>query len=253
MTIRKGEKRYHIGVGEGNVGNYIVLTGDIDRARKVSERFDSIALTSANREYNTYTGTLKGIGISAMSTGIGPDNTEIALVELNGLAPKGSVIIRCGSSGGLQRYAKVGHLAVSTGAVRLERTTLPYAMKGFPAMPDRDVLSALMKCSDGREDVHAGLTATADGFYAAQGRVVHPNLDDSVSREMMELGVLNFEMETSAIFILSKAFGFRAGSVCGIYANRVTDEFASHRVAEITDEKCIDLVIEAIMKLAEDD
>jgi uridine phosphorylase len=253
MTVRKGEERYHLGVGKGDIAGHIVLTGDVDRARKVAERFESIDVEVSNREFNTYTGTLKGVDITSMSTGIGPDNTEIALVELNGIAPEGSVIVRCGSSGGVQRCAKMGHIALSTGAVRLEKTTLPYAPKGFPAMPDRDVLSTLMHCAKGRGDVHLGITATADGFYAAQGRAVHPVVDDSILREMMRLGVLNFEMETSALFILARAFGFRAGSVCGIYANRVTDEFASHEVAEETDRRCIDLVIEAIMELAEAD
>lgn len=118
-------------------------------------------------------------------------------------------------------------------------------------MPDRDVLSTLTRCAKGREDVHFGITATADGFYAAQGRIVHPNLDDSILRKMMRIGVLNFEMETSALFILARAFGFKASSVCGLYANRVTNEFASHEVAEETDIRCIDLVIESIMRLAE--
>lgn len=132
MTVRKGDKRYHIGVGKGDVGNHIVLSGDIDRAREVSKRFDSIDLKVSNREFATYTGTLRGVRVSAMSTGIGPDNTEIALVELNGILPKGGVIVRCGSSGSLQKNARIGHIAVSTGAARLDKHHLALRDQGVP-------------------------------------------------------------------------------------------------------------------------
>jgi len=248
MTVRKGRRCYHIGLKKGDAGRYIILCGDPARAERVSRRFDPLILRRVNREFVTYTGMIDGVRITAMGTGIGPDNTEIVLVELKKVVPENSVVIRCGSSGGLQKHVNLGDIVVSTGAVRLEGTTGPYAEKGFPAVPDRKILSLMMGYR--KRGVHFGVTATADGFYARQGRVVHPNIDDETLKVMMRLGVLNFEMETSALFILSRAFGFRSASACGVYANRVTDEFISPEDAGKTDERCIDIVIDTILRLA---
>ncbi|MEK7448295.1 MAG: nucleoside phosphorylase, partial [Planctomycetota bacterium] len=223
------KKQYHLGLKKGEVAENILLCGDQDRAAKVARMFDKILLSRQNREFVTYTGRYKNIPLSVIGTGIGPDNTEIALVELSQLV-NNPILIRIGSCGSLQKNINLGSLIISTGALRLENTSTFFVPEGYPAVAHFEIISALKEAVSAlKVKHHLGITATAPGFYGAQGRQIkgfplrYPDMVDYFRK----IGVLNFEMETSTLLTLANMRGFRAGSVCSVYADRYHYRFIS--------------------------
>ena len=209
-------RQYHIGIAPGEIAPYILMCGDPARVHKIAAYFETKNAPIAHRDYVTITGKYKGMPLSVMATGMGPDNTEIALVEISQVV-KNPTLIRVGTSGGLLKEAGLGDLLISTGAVRLENTSTFFVHEGYPAIAHYEVVQALITAARQKKIAHhVGLTATAPGFYGAQGRKVpgfmprDPELPDKLAAQ----GVANFEMESSALFILSTLAGFRAGTVC---------------------------------------
>ena len=166
-------KQYHVGTAPGDVADRIILVGDPARADKVASRFDSIRVRRENREYVTITGPYCGHEMTVTATGIGTDNTEIAVIELSQCV-EDPTFLRVGSCGALQDGIELGDLIVSTAAHRLEATSSYYVPDAHPAIAHHEVILALLEASKGVSDrtVHAGITATACGFYAPQGRTI---------------------------------------------------------------------------------
>ena len=217
-------RQYHLGVGKGDVAPRVLLVGDPDRAERVARHFERRLGEWRHREYVTITGTYRGLPITVTGTGIGPDNTEIAVIEL-AQCRRDLTLIRVGTCGGLQRGTRLGDLVVSTASVRLEATTRFFVPEGFPAVADLAVTQALVEaCRESGARHHVGITASAPGFYGAQSRRVpgFTPLFADVPGDMARLGVLNFEMETSALFTLASIGRLRAGAVCVVYAERRT-------------------------------
>ncbi len=239
---RTGERQYHIGLERGELAEYVLLVGDPGRVAKVSARWDSVDLERSNREITTATGTYRGMPLSCMSTGMGSDNVEIVMAEVMEITER-PTLIRVGSSGALQPDIDLGDLIVSTGAVRLENTTDYYVHPGFPAIAHRDVVWALEQgCRNLGIRYHVGLTATASGFYAPQGRAMrtlpvrYPELADELRRQR----VANLEMESSALFVLAHLAGLRSGTVCAAYAQRTDGTFLEGAAKETAESRCID-------------
>lgn len=244
-------RQYHIDLCPGELAEYILIEGDPGRVEKTAKFFDEITLKRKNREYFTITGKVNDIPISVMSTGIGPSATEIAVIEIAQIT-KNPTIIRVGSCGALQPEINVGELVISAKALRLENTSDFFAPKDFEAVSDRQVLDALTEAAEEMNYLyHVGLTATAPSFYGAQGREVpkfkpiNPNLPEDLRKRE----VLNFEMETSTLFVLSKVGGLRAGSVCAVYANRAKGEVINPEQKETAERRCIEVGIEAVKLL----
>jgi len=251
----KAGRQYHIGLAPGEVGNYILMCGDLDRARKTAERFERVRVEKANREYRTYTGSWKGLELSVMATGMGPDNTEIAIVELCQIADR-PTLVRIGSSGALKREIGLGDLIVSTGALRLENTSTYFVSEGYPAVAHHEVVLALLEsCRRQRLVHHVGVTATAPGFYGAQGRDVpgFPPRFKDLDAELARMNVSNLEMEASALFTLATFRGLRAGAVCAAYANRPANKFIDAKMKEKAEDACIKAGMGAIEVLAQMD
>jgi len=247
------ERQYHIGLAPGELGDYVLLCGDPARARRFSESvLDSTDSEIGHREYLTFTGRLGGARVSAMATGIGPDNIEIALVESCNIAAA-PTFIRMGSCGALQPHIALGDLVVSTGAVRLENTSSFFVPDGYPAVADLEVTGALVRaCAARGYSHHVGITATAPGFYGAQGRrvgVFRPRKPELVD-ELARCGVLNFEMESSALFILAALAKLRAGTVCAVYANRATDEVLDESARRDAELRCVEVAADAVRLLS---
>ncbi len=237
-----GARQYHIALEQGELAEYILLVGDPGRVAKVASRWDDVELERSNREITTATGTHRGMRISCMSTGMGTDNVEIVLAEVMEITDQ-PTLVRIGSSGALQPEIGLGDLIVSTGAVRLENTTDFYVHPGFPAVAHRDVVWALeTACHEGGHPYHVGLTATASGFYAPQGRqmrtlpVRYPELADELRRQR----VANLEMESSALFVLAHLAGLRSGTICAAYAQRTDGTFLEGAAKEAAEARCID-------------
>ncbi len=239
---RSGARQYHIALERGELAEYILLVGDPGRVAKVASRWDGIEVERSNREITTATGSYRGMRISCMSTGMGTDNVEIVLAEVMEITDA-PTLVRVGSSGALQPEIGLGDLIVSTGAVRLENTTDFYVHPGFPAVAHRDVVWALeTACHEGGHPYHVGLTATASGFYAPQGRqmrtlpVRYPELADELRRQR----VANLEMESSALFVLAHLAGLRSGTICAAYAQRTDGTFLEGAAKEAAEARCID-------------
>lgn len=244
-------RQYHIALERGELAEYVVLVGDPGRVARVAERFDTIELERSNREITTATGTSEGMRLSVMSTGMGTDNIEIVLAEVMEITDA-PTFIRVGSSGALQPEIALGDLVISIGAVRLENTTDFYVHPGYPAIAHRDVVWALESaCRQLGHPYHVGLTATASGFYAPQGRqmrtlpVRYPDLAEELRRQR----VANLEMESSALFVLAGLAGLRSGTICAAYAQRTDGTFLEGAAKEAAESRCIDAGLAGIRLL----
>lgn len=249
VSTRKG-RQYHIAVGPGEVAEKIMLCGDPRRVELAKRLFSHTTLERSNREFKCATGSYRGEKISIMSTGIGPDNMEIVIVELSQIV-KDAVLIRAGSCGALSPRIKVGDLVISTAAVRLENTTTFFVPEGYPAVSDYSCVNSLIKSSsDLKIRSHVGITASAPGFYGAQSRKIPPFIPRfEIVRELSRLNVINMEMETSSLFILSSIAGFRAGAVCAVFANRSKNVFIDPSLKKQSELNCTMVAFEALRNI----
>ena len=255
IAIPEGERQYHIGLGRGDLAEYILLPGDPDRTSRIATRLDSIELEHQHREFATVTGTFRGQRVSVVSTGIGTDNVEIVVAEILAITER-PTFIRVGSCGALQPEMNLGDLVITTGAVRLESTTSFFVHDGYPAVADYEAISALVEAAERLgHRYHVGVTATAPGFFGAQGRPIpqlpirYPDLAEDMARQR----VMNFEMEASALLVLASLARCRAGVVCAVYANRTTGEFVGGAIKDAAEAACVDTGLEGLIVLAEMD
>ncbi|HEU0236881.1 MAG TPA: nucleoside phosphorylase [Candidatus Limnocylindrales bacterium] len=255
IAIPKGERQYHIGLGPGELAEYILLPGDPDRPARIATRFDSIEREHRHREFASVTGTYRGQQVSIVSTGIGTDNVEIVVAEILAITER-PTFIRVGSCGALQPEMELGDLVITTGAVRLEATSSFFVHDGYPAVADYEAVVALLEAAArlGHRS-HVGITATASGFFGAQGRPIpqlpirYPDLAEDMTRQR----VLNFEMEASALLVLAGLARCRAGVVCAVYADRNTGDFVVGAQKDAAEAACVETGLESLLILAEMD
>jgi len=255
IAVRAGERQYHIELGPGELAEYILLPGDPDRSARIASRFETIELERRNREFASVTGTYRGQRVSVVSTGIGTDNVEIVVAEILAITER-PTFIRVGSSGALQPEMRLGDLAITTGGVRLEATTSFYVHDAFPAVAHYEAVVALVEAAERLgHRYHVGITATAPGFFGAQGRPIpqlpirYPDLAEEMARQR----VMNFEMEASALLVLASLAQCRAGVVCAVFANRTTGEFVDGVQKDTAEAACVDTGLESLTILAEMD
>ena len=193
--------------------------------------------------------------MSVVSTGIGTDNVEIVVAETLAITER-PTFVRVGSCGALQPEVALGDLIVSTGAVRLEATTSFFVHDGYPAVADYEAVAALIEAAERLgHRYHVGVTATAPGFFGAQGRPIpqlpirYPDLAEDMARQR----VLNFEMEASALLVLATLARCRAGVVCAVYADRTTGEFVSGAQKDAAEAACVETGLEGLLILADMD
>jgi uridine phosphorylase len=244
-------RQYHVGVAPGDVAPFVLLVGDPARAERVARRFSKRRGEWRRREFVTISGRWKGLDLTVTGTGIGPDNMEIAVVELSQVQ-KNLVFIRVGSCGALQPDIALGDLVISTAAVRLENTSSFFVPEGFPAVADFDVTRALLDaCRAAKSRHHAGITASAPGFYGAQSRHVpgFPPRFPDLPGDLAKLGVKNLEMEVSALFTLAAISRQRAGAVCAVFAQRVKNLFADDAQKTAGEARAIEAGLGAFERL----
>ena len=262
---------YHLDLLPEQLADTIITVGDPDRVPLVSRYFDSIEHRARHREFVTHTGFVGKKRISVVSTGIGPDNIDIVLNELDALANidfKTRIIkdekhplniIRLGTSGSLQTDIPVDSFVVSSFAIGLDNLMHYYVRDDNP--DERFILSEFVAhtsltggaiqpyIAEGAislrkhfsNDFHSGITITCPGFYGPQGRVLrapiaYPQLIDALGTfSSRGHRVSNFEMETSAIYGLGKLLGHHCLSISAIVANRVEKTFSSDAGAAVDD------------------
>ncbi|MDB4972361.1 MAG: Purine nucleoside phosphorylase, partial [Myxococcaceae bacterium] len=220
-----GGRQYHIGAAPGDVAPYLLLVGDPERAERAAARLSSRRFVSASRDYRIYTGLHDGLEISVMCVGMGAGCMEIAVVELCQIVEQ-PTMIRAGSAGSLQPDIALGDLVVTQGAVRMESASLGYVEPGFPAFAHAEVQLALIRAADEQQvPYHVGVTATAPGFFGAQGRSLpgFPPRDEHLLARLVRQGVKCLEMESSCLLTLAALRGFRAGAICASFGNRHDD------------------------------
>ena len=264
LVLNENGSIYHLDLLPENIAETIILVGDQGRVGKISKHFDSIEYSGQKREFLTHTGRIGSKRLTVLSTGIGTDNIDIVINELDALVNidlnnrtvkkdvKSLNLIRLGTSGSLQEDLPVDSFLLSTHGIGFDGV-LNYYEKGaeiedtrltdafieqigwnttFPRpyiVSGSDKLFNLLK-----EGTYHGITATANGFYGPQGRQLRlkptvPDLNERLSRfEYEGHRITNFEMETSALFGLGKALGHECATVCAIIANRFKKEYSKN-------------------------
>jgi uridine phosphorylase len=259
---------YHLHLKPEHLASFVFTVGDPDRVPLVSRYFDRIEFKTQKREFVTHTGWKNGKRLTVMSTGMGTDNIEILMTELDALVnidletrlskPQRTSlnIVRLGTSGSMQEYIPVGTLLASELAVGIDslmtfypslledqsfgkaiQKELELGFTPYQASASPQLLSFL------GDSFVRGITLTCPGFYAPQGREVRlkPRMDHMIERlssiEIAGKRLTNFEMETAGYYAMGKLLGHRMLSLSAIVANRVLEEFDSH--ADETVEKLI--------------
>jgi len=221
-----GGRPYHLMVSPGDIAGYVLLPGDPGRVARIARYWDEARLVGDHRGFVSYTGRYKGVGISAVSTGIGGPSTAIVVEELLGLGAH--TFIRVGTTGAIVDYIDVGDLVINIASVRMEGASKAYVMPEYPAVASLDVTLALIFAAENLGvKYHVGIGASTDSFYVGQERPGFKGYIPPWSRGLVELlrsvRVLNFEMEASTIFTLANIYRARAGSVCAVVASRPKD------------------------------
>lgn len=253
---------YHLNLKPENIAHDIIFVGDQNRVEKITQFFESIEFSTQKREFKTQTGIFKGKRITVMSTGIGPDNIDIVVNELDALVnidlgtkkPKDKLtslnIIRIGTSGSLQADIPVDSFVMSKFGLGLDNMLRSYLIDEVSNIDMEDAFvnhtnwdpkkgkPYVISCSAKLEKIiesdkmHKGITATAGGFYGPQGRVLRLQIQDENLNSKMDNfqfegnRITNLEMETGAIYGLSALLGHNALSLNAIIANRASGTFS---------------------------
>jgi uridine phosphorylase len=273
---------YHINLLPEQIAHDIIFVGDQNRVEKITKHFDSIEFSTQKREFKTQTGMYKGKRITVMSTGIGPDNIDIVMNELDALVNidlktrtikeklTSLNIVRIGTSGSLQADIPVDSFVMSAYGLGLDNMLRSYLID---TISEKDIEDAFINQTNwdlrkGRpyvikgsntlikkfesNQIKKGFTGTAGGFYGPQGRVLRLNIQDADLNSKMDsfnyngIQMTNLEMETGAIYGLGKLLGHECLSLNAIIANRANGTFSEDPY------KAVDALIEyALDKLAE--
>jgi uridine phosphorylase len=273
---------YHLNLKPENIAQDIIFVGDQDRVAKITSRFDSVEFTTQKREFKTQTGIYKGKKMTVISTGIGPDNIDIVMNELDALVnidletrkPKQNLtslnIVRIGTSGSLQLDIPVDSFVMAEYGLGLDNMLRSYLIEkvtekdiedAFIAQTNWDLRKGRPYVIKGSEKlakrlesnkIFKGFTGTAGGFYGPQGRVLRLEIQDNDLNSKMDsflfngVRMTNLEMETAAIYGLGKLLGHECLSLNAIIANRANGSFSNDPYKVV--EELIDYTLD---KLAE--
>lgn len=258
-SIMDCERQFHIKTLPEEVGRYVILPGDPDRVPKIAALLDNAVQVAHNREYNVYTGYLKGEKVTVCSTGIGGPSAAIAVEEL--VKCGADTFIRIGTSGGMDLKVSGGDLCIASAAVRGEGTTAEYLPVGYPAAADFQVVSALAQAAEelSTDDIgnryHVGVVHSKDSFYGEVEPESSPMSADIMQRwdSYMKCGCLTSEMECAAIFAVCTARHVRSGGILTALWNveRSKADLPDNITYDST--RAIKCVVKAIEKLIDAD
>ena len=278
LIINEDGSCFHLHLRPEQLADKVILVGDPARVNTVADHFDSIECEVQSREFHTITGTYKGKRITAQSHGIGCDNIDIVVNELDTLANidyetrlekdehRALTMVRIGTCGGLQPFTPTGSFIASVKSIGFDGLINYYA--GRNAVCDLELEAAFVKHMDwnpqkgspyvavadealtnqiAQDDMVRGYTISCGGFYGPQGRVLRADIADPTQNEKIEafeydgLRICNFEMESSALAGMASLLGHRAMTCCMVIANRLAKEMNTEY------KNTIDTLIEKVL------
>ena len=196
------------------MGNYVLVPGDPFRTPLIAKHLDDAREVAFSREYRTFTGTVDGVPVSAMSTGMGGPSVAIGIEELHELGVH--TLLRVGTCGALQPEVKMGDLVIAIGSVRSEGTPDGYVPKEYPAVASLHVVNALVDAANAAAvPHHVGVMRSVDALYSDLVPDQMPRPDLRGELEMWaRAGVLGNDMETSTLYVVSRIRAMRAATIC---------------------------------------
>ena len=247
-----GEKKYHVGLAPGEVGQYVLVPGDPGRTPMIAKHLDGAREVAFSREYRTFTGSLGGVAVSTISSGMGGPSVAVAVEELNELGVH--TFLRVGTCGGAQPEIKMGDLVIGIGAVRSEGTPNGYVPLEYPAIASRDVVNALVESAQAAHvPYHVGVIRSVDALYSDLMPDTMPRPQHL--REELEMwsraGVLGNDMESSTLFVVARLRKLRAGTI-----NLCVDEVGAGEIHHLDPsymDRMLKVAVDAIRRLIAQD
>ena len=247
-----GEKKYHIGLAKGEVGEYVLVPGDPGRTPAIAKYLDNAREVAFNREYRTFTGSLLGVPVSAISSGMGGPSVAIAVEELNELGVH--TFLRVGTCGAAQPEIKIGDLVIAIGSVRSEGTPNGYVPLEYPAVASIDMVNALVEASKAAAaPYHVGVIRSVDALYSdlMPDRMPRPHQLHEELDMWSRAGVLSNDMETSTLFVVARLRKLRAGTI-----NLCVDELGAGEIHHLDPsymDRMLRVAVDALKLLIEHD
>ena len=262
LTLAEDGSLYYIRLFPNELADNVILVGDPKRVESVSRFFDTVEVKKENREIVSHTGTYKGKRITAMSTGMGVDNLDIVVTELDACknidlenrtlktTHTSLNLIRLGTTGAMQNSMEINSFICSEYVIGIDGMMWFY--KSNAGIMEEELQKRFVefmqwksplptpyavRCSDNllhkiAFDIPKGITVTAPGFYGPQGREIRLPLHDNTVNDKLpcfvykDMKVTNYEMETSSLYCLGKNLGHNVLTICNVIANRERGEFA---------------------------
>lgn len=245
-------KQYHISLDENNSARYCILPGDPGRCEKIAKYLDDNHFVASNREFTTWSGSLRGKKILVTSTGIGGPSAAIAMEELCAIGV--DTFIRVGTCGGINMNVKSSDVVIPTAAIRHEGTSREYAPIEYPAVADFEIVRALVDSArELGERWHTGVVQCKDSFYGQHSPKRMPVHDELLMKwdAWKRLGVLASEMESAAMFVVAASLGVRCGSVLNVIWNQERKAKGYDEPDDFDTDRGIRVALRAIEKLIE--
>jgi len=241
------EKKYHVGLGAGDVGEYVLVPGDPGRTPMIAKYLEGAREVAFSREYRTFTGSLDGVKVSTMSTGMGGPSVAIAVEELNELGVH--TFLRVGTCGAAQPEIKMGDLVIGYAAVRTEGTPNGYIPLEYPAVASLEVVNALVEAAEASgAPYHVGVLRSVDALYSdlLPDQMPRPHLRDELEM-WSRAGVLSNDMESSTLFVVARLRKLRAGTI-----NLCVDELGAGEIHHLDPsymDRMLKVAVDALRRL----
>ena len=246
-----GAKKYHIGLAKGEVGEYVLVPGDPGRTPMIAKHLEGAREVAFSREYRTFTGSLGGVPVSTISSGMGGPAVAIMVEELSELGVH--TFLRVGTCGAAQPEVKMGDLVIAIASVRTEGTPNGYVPPEYPAVASLDVVNAVVEAASASgAPHHVGVIRSVDALYSDLVPDSMPRLHLRDELEMWSrAGVLSNDMESSTLFVVARLRKLRAGTI-----NLCVDELGAGEIHHLDPsymERMLAVAVDAIRRLIERD
>ena len=242
------EKKYHVGLARGDVGDYVLVPGDPGRVPLIAKYLDGAKEVAFNREYRTFTGSLDGVPVSAISSGMGGPSVAIGVEELSELGVH--TFLRVGTCGAAQPEIKMCDLVIAIGSVRTEGTPNGYVPPEYPAIASLDVVNALVDAATAAQvPFHVGVIRSVDALYSdlVPDGMPRPHQLREELDMWSRAGILSNDMETSTLFIVSRLRKRRAGTI-----NLCVDELGAGEIHHLDPsymDRMLKVAVDALRRL----